>query len=90
MVANAICWVLINLKVQSQEVSTYYVCVSIFTDSIKNINWAPVLCQALFWPLDHCCSVTKLCSTLCDPMDCNTPGFHVLHYLSEFAQIIVH
>ena len=25
------------------------------------------------------CSVTKLCSTLCDPMDCSKPGFPVLH-----------
>ena len=22
-----------------------------------------------------CCSVTQLCLTLCDPMDCSTPGF---------------
>ena len=27
---------------------------------------------------------------LCDPMDCSTPGFPVLHYLPEFAQIHVH
>ena len=33
-----------------------------------------------------CCSVTKLCLTLCDPMDCSMPGFPVLHYLSEFVQ----
>ena len=26
---------------------------------------------------NYCCSVAKLCSTLCDPMDCNTPGFPV-------------
>ena len=32
------------------------------------------------------CSVAKLCLTLCDPMDFSTPGFPVLHYLSEFAQ----
>ena len=41
----------------------------------------------------HCCcyfSVAKLCPTLCDPMDCIMPGFPVLHYLSEFAQIHVH
>ena len=25
------------------------------------------------------CSVTKSCPTLCDPMDCSTPGFPVLH-----------
>ena len=24
--------------------------------------------------------------TLCDPMDCSTPGFHVLHQLPELAQ----
>ena len=26
-----------------------------------------------------CCSVTQLCPTLCDPMDCSTPGIPVLH-----------
>ena len=28
-----------------------------------------------------CCSVTKPCLTLCDPIDCSTSGFPVLHYL---------
>ena len=37
-----------------------------------------------------CCSVTKSCLTLCNPMDCSTPGFPVLHHLLEFAQIHVH
>ena len=37
-----------------------------------------------------CCSVTKLCPTLCDPMNCSMPGFFVLHYLLEFAQTHVH
>ena len=32
------------------------------------------------------CSVTKSCLTLCDPMNCCTPGLPVLHYLPEFAQ----
>ena len=27
---------------------------------------------------------------LCDPMNCSTPGFSVLHYLPEFAQTHVH
>ena len=36
------------------------------------------------------CLVTKLCPTLCHPMDCSTPGFPVLYYLLEFAQILVH
>ena len=37
----------------------------------------------------NCCSVPKLCPTL-RPMDCSMPGFPVLHYLLEFAQIQVH
>ena len=27
------------------------------------------------------CLVSKLCLTLCDPMDCSMPGSSVLHYL---------
>ena len=37
-----------------------------------------------------CCSVAKSCPTLCDPVDCSTPGFPVLHYLLELAQTHVH
>ena len=38
-----------------------------------------------------CCSfsVNKSYLTLCDPMDCSTPGFPVLHYIPEFVQIHV-
>ena len=38
----------------------------------------------------YCCSVTQLFLTLCNPMDCNMPGFPVLHYPLEFAQTHVH
>ena len=37
-----------------------------------------------------CCSIAKLYPTFCDPMDCSTPGFPVLHCLPEFAQTHVH
>ena len=30
--------------------------------------------------------VSQLCPTLCDPMECSTPGFPVLYYLPEFTQ----
>ena len=36
-----------------------------------------------------CCSVTQSCR-LSGSMDCSMPGFPVLHYLLEFAQIHVH
>ena len=65
--------------------------------------WTVVLEKTLESPLDCkepleillflflcCCSVTQACPTLCDPMDCSTPGFPVLHSLSEFAQTHVH
>ena len=35
-------------------------------------------------------SVAQSCLTLCDPMDCSTPGFPVHHQLLELAQIHVH
>ena len=37
-----------------------------------------------------CCSVTKSCSTLCDPMDGSTPGLLVHHQLPEFTETHVH
>ena len=41
-----------------------------------------------------CCaqfsSVTQLSLTLCDPMDCSTPGLPVHHQLLELAQTHVH
>ena len=33
-----------------------------------------------------CCSVAKSYPTPCNPMDCSTPDFPILHYLLEFAQ----
>ena len=38
----------------------------------------------------NCCSITQSYPTLCDPMDCSTPGFPGLHYCPEFAQTHVH
>ena len=35
-------------------------------------------------------SVTQLCLTMCDPMDCSTPGLPVHHQLLEFTQTHVH
>ena len=35
-------------------------------------------------------SVAQSCPTLCDPMNCSTPGLSVHHHLPEFTQIHVH
>ena len=39
---------------------------------------------------EFCFSVAQSCPTLCHPMDCSMPSFHVLHYLWEFVQTQVH
>ena len=35
-------------------------------------------------------SVAQSCPTLCDPMDCSTPGLPVHHQFLEFTQTHVH
>ena len=44
------------------------------------------------WASGHifCCSVSKSCLILCDPMDCSTLGFPVHHQLPELAQTHIH
>ena len=48
-------------------------------------NWATLLYSRNEHNLVHqlCGSGTKSCLTLCDPMDCSTSGFPVLHCLPE-------
>ena len=40
--------------------------------------------------IHDCCTVAKSCPTLCDPMDCSTPGFPVHHQFLELAQTHVY
>ena len=37
-----------------------------------------------------CCPVATSCQTLCNSMDCSTPGLPVPHHFCEFAQVHVH
>ena len=48
------------------------------THLMSHITVALLLSSNSMWP------------TLCDPMDCSTPGFPVLHHLLEFSQTHVH
>ena len=42
------------------------------------------------WPPVQFSSFTQSCPTLCDPMDCSTPGLPFHHQLLEFTQTHVH
>ena len=55
-----------------------------------NSRWKDLGVKMLDLPILCCCfSVTKLCPTLCNSMDCSMPGSSALHYLLEFAPIHV-
>ena len=52
-----------------------------------NQAWFPLY----FFPCLHqFSSVAQSCPTLCDPMNCSTPGLPVHHQLPEFTQTHVH
>ena len=47
-------------------------------------------CVSISFLFDQFSSVAQSCLTLCDPMDCSTPGLPVHHQLPELAQPHVH
>ena len=58
--------------------------------NVSRVNAAPHTEQTFRADAGHCCSVTKLCPSLSDPMNWTTPGFPVLHSPPELAQTRVH
>ena len=51
----------------------------------KQTHFAANICQ--WWSHTYFSSVTQLCPTLCDPMDCSTPGFPVHHRLLDLLKL---
>ena len=47
-------------------------------------------CLSIIYIFYQFSSVTQSCPTLCDPMDCSTPGLPVHHQLPEFTHTHVH
>ena len=74
----AVCWEWKGAGLQQhwyydqRWLKSFGLCLSVFT-SILRIR-------------KGCCSVALLCPTLCNPMECITAGFPVLHRLLELAQ----
>ena len=56
-------------------------------DHYFSTNW---VCSYAISTWEILSSVTQLCPTLCNPMDCSTPGFPVHHQLLELPQTHVH
>ena len=53
-------------------------------------TWYPYVCSVYLCLSIQFSSVARSCLTVCDPMDCRTPGFPVHHRTSELAQTHVH
>ena len=69
----------------TQEGSSKESRIDFYCTEVKKLElvlWGKMFC-VLF------CSVAQSCLTFCDPMDCSTPGFPVLH-LPELVHTHVH
>ena len=68
--------------------------VSTWTITSKNQLWKENIPRKQYpqkWLNWHFChSVARSCPTLCDLMDCSTPGFPVLRHLPELVQTYLH
>jgi len=67
----------------------YSICLSLFAGFIMSFRVTVAVAYSRIFFIQGC-SVARSCPTLCDPMDCSTPGFPVLHHLLEPAQTHVH
>ena len=71
-----------------------FICLSgIFISSVicrllNKVLFSCHVCVLQYFPC--CCSVSKSCLALCDPVGCSMPRSPVLHSLPEFAQTYVH
>ena len=76
-----ILWINVNVS-SSRSLKLRYICISALAKN-KYVN----IC--MFYTFQFS-SVSQSCPTLCDPMDCSTPGLPVHHQLPELAQTHVH
>ena len=67
---------------------------------VQSLTWEDPTCCRTAKPVRHnywawalepgCCLVAQLCLTLCDPTDCSTPGFSLLHHFPKLIQTHAH
>ena len=76
-------WSSISLIIRGLQIqiTINYHLISVRMAVIKKIRnnccWGWGEKRMLWYAIGFCCSITKACPTLCDPMDCSTPGFPV-------------
>ena len=68
----------------------YFTSCSFWSPSQQGIPWVSRHLISVNSYKICCCPVVKSWPTLCNPINCSTLGFPVLHYFLEFAQTHVH
>ena len=74
-------------------VNNIYIYIYIYTHTTSSLSIHLLIDTSYIWMfLKHhqFSSVAQSCLTLCDPMNCSTPGLPVHHQLLEFIQTHVH
>ena len=88
---NELCWLLNSLLHPKRTIILNFLFLSIllysFVTHICIFKWYTVQCC---WFSLHFNFEEFQCPTLCNPMDCNIPGFPVHHQLPELTQTHVH
>ena len=97
-------WLILSLSFLINIISIYIFLVFIYlaaldlgdgTQNVRSLLWyvdlklRHVRSSSLFSSVQFS-PVTQSCLTLCDPMNCSTPGLPVHHQLPEFTQTHVH
>ena len=77
----------LQMKLEMKSMSIYFKEVLL---SLSNMFWGSLTWKGLFWMGRSVSSVAQWCLTLCNPMDCSTPGFPVHHQLPDATQTHVH
>ena len=84
-----------NIKQETCQLGILYLVIFSFKDKHKILKsfqlckrWENFYQRILVWKVKVL--VARLCLTLCNPTNCNRPGFPVLHCFLEFAQTHVH
>ena len=72
------------LRVSSHSGKQYLGAFGLF--SVLFLSFADCAARGISAPC-CCCSVATSCPTLCNPMDCSTPGLPVPHHFPEFVQV---
>ena len=78
-----------NLSVTSFITTSHIIKIAFFSKLIIyfSTNW---VCSYTISTWETLSSVAQLCQTLCDPMDCSTPGLPARHQLLEPSQTHVY